>query len=78
MHLQDLCSRFDDRLSQESFDDIDPSANGLQVGADTQSVYKVGFAVDAAMDTINQAIEADADALVTHHGIIRNGIERVT
>ncbi|MFB6253627.1 MAG: Nif3-like dinuclear metal center hexameric protein [Halobacteriaceae archaeon] len=78
MHLQDLCSRFDDRLSQESFDDIDPSANGLQVGPDTQSVDKVGFAVDAAMETINQAIEAGADVLVTHHGIIWNDIERVT
>lgn len=78
MKLTTLCDRYDERLRTADFADVDASANGLQVGPDEHEVEKVAFAVDAVAETIERAVEADADALVTHHGISWGGIERVT
>ncbi len=76
--LTELTSRLDDRLETDAYADVDPSANGLQVGPDERSVERVAFAVDAAAETIETAVERDADVLVTHHGLSWGGIERVT
>ncbi len=81
MNLAELTERYDDRLGTEDFADIDASANGLQIGPndpETVDVERVSFAVDAAEQTIEAAIEWDADALVVHHGLSWGGIERVT
>lgn len=46
----------------------DPSLNGLQVeGSD--DVTKVAFAVDASLNTFEQAAEIGADMLIVHHGL---------
>ncbi len=55
----------------------DASSNGLQVEASLE-VGKVAFAVDACMETFRRAVECNADLLVTHHGIIWGGLERIT
>ena len=73
-----LCSRLDDRLRTTEYADVDASENGLQVGPDDHSVTRVAFAVDAAEKTIAEAVAAQADLLVTHHGISWGGIDRVT
>ncbi|WP_158055805.1 Nif3-like dinuclear metal center hexameric protein [Halorussus halophilus] len=78
MDLAELTARYDDRLRTADFADLDASANGLQVGPDHREVESVAFAVDAASQTIEQAAERGADALVVHHGISWGGIERVT
>ena len=78
MELQELCARFDERLRTDEFADLDASANGLQVGPDEGTVEHVALAVDAAAATIEAAADADADLLVTHHGLSWGGIERVT
>jgi dinuclear metal center YbgI/SA1388 family protein len=81
MNLAELAQRYDDRLRTGDFADIDASANGLQVGPDdpdSVAVERVAFAVDAAEQTIEEAVEWDADALVVHHGLSWGGIERVT
>lgn len=78
MKLTTLCDRYDDRLRTTDFADIDASANGLQVGPPEREVDKAAFAVDAVEETIERAVEADADVLVTHHGLSWGGIERVT
>ncbi len=81
MNLAELTERYDDRLRTDDFADIDASANGLQVGpdgAEDVGVERVAFAVDAAEETIEEAVEWDADALVVHHGLSWGGIERVT
>ncbi|ELZ96904.1 NGG1p interacting factor 3 [Haloferax mucosum ATCC BAA-1512] len=78
MHLSDIVSEFDETLATADFADVDASANGLQVGPDDKSVETVAFAVDAADATIDAAIDADADLLVTHHGLVWGGLDRLT
>jgi dinuclear metal center YbgI/SA1388 family protein len=78
MDLADLRTRFDERLRTAAFADLDASANGLQVGVENEEITHVAFAVDAASETIERAAEAGADLLVTHHGLIWGGLDRVT
>jgi dinuclear metal center YbgI/SA1388 family protein len=78
MKCADLCDRLDDELDTAAYADVDASANGLQVGPGATPVDHVGFAVDAAVETIDRAAEAGADLLVTHHGIVWGGLDRVT
>lgn len=78
MELQTFVDRLDDRLDTDAYADVDASANGLQVGPDAGSIEHVAFAVDAATATIDEAADAGADALVTHHGISWGGIDHVT
>ena len=78
MQCQELVERLDDELRTADYADVDASANGLQVGPPMQDVTHVAFAVDAAVETIEQAAQAGADVLVTHHGLSWGGIERVT
>jgi dinuclear metal center YbgI/SA1388 family protein len=81
MKLTELVTRYDERLRTDAYADIDASANGLQVGpdgADEVGVDHVAVAVDAAAATIDEAADAGADVLVTHHGLSWGGIERVT
>ena len=78
MRLTELVERFDDRLRTDDYADLDASPNGLQVGPGDASVEHVAFAVDAAVATIEAAVDAGADLLATHHGLIWDGIERVT
>ena len=70
--------RLDEELRTEDYADVDASPNGLQVGSGEGEVEHVAFAVDAAEATIEAAIDAGADALVTHHGLIWGGLDRVT
>jgi len=83
MELTDLCTRFDERLRTAAFADLDASTNGLQIGPDgyggasERGIAHVAFAVDAAVETIEDAIDAGADLLVTHHGLIWGGLSRV-
>jgi len=78
MELQELGSRYDERLRCDAYADLDGSVNGLQVGAEPKTIERVAFAVDGVREVIESAIEWDADALVVHHGISWGGIERVT
>ncbi|PSP74675.1 Nif3-like dinuclear metal center hexameric protein [Halobacteriales archaeon QS_3_64_16] len=78
MDLADLRTRFDERLRTAAFADLDASANGLQVGPEEREITHVAVAVDAAVETIERAADADADLLVTHHGVIWGGLDRVT
>ncbi|MFC7019559.1 MULTISPECIES: Nif3-like dinuclear metal center hexameric protein [Haloarcula] len=78
MNAGDIAARLDDRLDIDAYADVDASPNGLQVGPATQPVETVAFAVDAAVETIDRASDAGADLLVTHHGIVWGGIDRVT
>lgn len=78
MQCQELCNRLDEELDTAAYADIDGSANGLQVGPAVTDVSHVAFAVDAAIETIDRAAEAGADLMVTHHGLIWGGLDRVT
>jgi dinuclear metal center YbgI/SA1388 family protein len=78
MQLSTLAERLDDRLDTAAYADVDASANGLQVGPDRATVERAAFAVDAAVATVEAAADAGADLLVTHHGLVWGGLDRVT
>lgn len=86
MELATLTARLDELLRTDAYADIDASANGLQVGptpdatreGDSPEVDRVAFAVDAAQATARAASDRGADLLVTHHGIVWGGLDRVT
>ncbi|MEF8774930.1 MAG: Nif3-like dinuclear metal center hexameric protein [Haloarculaceae archaeon] len=78
MKSEVLYERLDSLLETDAYSDVDPSPNGLQVGPASQPVEHVAFAVDAAVETVDRAREAGADVLVTHHGVVWGGLDRVT
>ena len=78
METAEFVDRLDARLATDDYADVDASPNGLQVGNREGTVDHVAFAVDAAEATIEAAADAGADALVTHHGLVWGGLDRVT
>jgi len=56
-------------LDIEGFASIDDSLNGIQVDNDGTTVRKIAFAVDAAMETFEQAAAVGAGMLFVHHGL---------
>ncbi|MFW5443020.1 MAG: Nif3-like dinuclear metal center hexameric protein [Methylococcaceae bacterium] len=66
MHRDFLNAFFSELLVPESFADYCP--NGLQIEG-TERIYKIAFAVSATRDSIEQAVNIQADSLVVHHGL---------
>jgi len=56
----------DRELDINSFED--KSCNGLQV-ENCREIEKIGFAVDASLETFQQAVEAGCNMLIVHHGL---------
>jgi len=65
-------------LDIESFASIDKSLNGIQVDNDGAAVRKIAFAVDASMETFQQAAAINAGMLFVHHGLFYGTLPRVT
>ena len=63
----------DDILQVSMFDDYGP--NGLQVEGKSL-IERIGYGVSASLSTIQQAVEAQVDALMVHHGIFWEGDTR--
>ena len=78
MKLSTFCERYDDRLRTDAYADLDASANGLQVGSSSSKIDHAAFAVDAAVETAERAVEAGADVLCVHHGLFWGEFERAT
>jgi dinuclear metal center YbgI/SA1388 family protein len=78
MHLSDLASHLDHLLRVSEIADYGPALNGLQVGQGDAPVTRVAAAVDAALPTIREAVEREADLLLVHHGLFWNGLQPVT
>lgn len=53
-------------------------SSGLVVGDPTQPITSVLLAVDAVSDTVTEAIEAQADLLLTHHPLLLKPIHSVS
>ena len=71
MTLNELNAFFNSFLKNEDFDK-DISLNGVQVqnsAPDSKEIKKVAFAVDACLETIKRAAQANAGLLFAHHGI---------
>ena len=69
MKLSELSDKLTSLLDIPAFVGADISLNGLQVGDLDSNIEKVAFAVDANMQSIEQAIAAKADMLFVHHGM---------
>jgi dinuclear metal center YbgI/SA1388 family protein len=63
---EELMAYLNQLLTPQSFEDYAP--NGLQVEGKTH-LKRIAFAVSATQDSINKALEWQADALIVHHGI---------
>jgi dinuclear metal center YbgI/SA1388 family protein len=59
----------DDHFDVNSFKDYCP--NGLQIEGKS-SIQKIAFSVSATLDAIKRCLEAGADALICHHGLLWN------
>ncbi|MGL5721645.1 MAG: Nif3-like dinuclear metal center hexameric protein [Brevinema sp.] len=75
MTRNELTRYFNDRLNPLALKDA--TVNGLQVEG-TNEINAVAFAVDASLETITAAANANADALVTHHGLIWGGLKEIS
>ncbi len=76
MELSDITAEYGQRLRADDYEDA--ATNGLQVGPEDADVERVAFAVDAAVATIEEAVEWGADLLVVHHGLVWGGLDSVT
>ena len=74
MRLGEVVSFLDDYLDIKSFKDS--SSNGLQIEGRNE-VEKVGFAVDACIESFDRAKELDLDLLIVHHGLIWGSFRNV-
>ncbi len=62
----DLESYLNELLVPENFSDYGP--NGLQIEGQ-ETIDKIAFAVSASADSIVEAVEQEAQALIVHHGL---------
>lgn len=76
MHRDELLSFLDDYFQVASFQDYAP--NGLQVEG-KPNIQRIICAVTASLAAINAAIDAQADALLVHHGMFwKNEMPQIT
>jgi dinuclear metal center YbgI/SA1388 family protein len=68
MRAEELARECDRILKTKKFRDYPGAKNGLQVGHGRQ-VKKIGWAVDADMESIRKAGKEKVDFLIVHHGI---------
>jgi dinuclear metal center YbgI/SA1388 family protein len=68
MRAQELARECDRILEPNKFRDYPGARNGLQVSHE-RKVKKVGWAVDADMESIRKAGKEKVDFLIVHHGI---------
>jgi len=72
MNTKQLDTFFRSFLDIDGFASIDRSLNGIQVDNDGSAIRKIAFAVDAAMETFEQAAAINAGMLFVHHGLFWN------
>ncbi|HEX2959376.1 MAG TPA: Nif3-like dinuclear metal center hexameric protein [Chitinispirillaceae bacterium] len=72
--LDEIVTFLDTELRTSAIKDY--SCNGLQVEG-TPEITRIAFAVDACMESYQQAIQNGCQMLVVHHGIIWDGIRSI-
>jgi dinuclear metal center YbgI/SA1388 family protein len=75
--LESLLQYTDQYLNVADHPDYSTALNGLQVDG-RSDVEKIVCAVDASEAVIQEAITAQADLLIVHHGIFWDGLRSVT
>lgn len=75
--LRSTLVEFLDQTLLSDFELKDATFNGLQIEG-KETIKTVGFAVDASLETFEEAREANVDFLITHHGLIWGALNRIT
>ena len=55
----------------------DDANNGLQM-ENTGEIKKIGFSVDASLETFQEAVAANCQMLITHHGMMYKGLTHIS
>jgi putative NIF3 family GTP cyclohydrolase 1 type 2 len=80
MTLYELDAYFNSFLKKENFA-ADPSRNGIQIqnsAPGKKKIKKAAFAVDASLDSAQEAARQGCDVLFVHHGLYWDGCEIMT
>lgn len=77
MHLSTIVNYLDQLLWTSEVRDYPQAHNGLQL-ANLGTVKRVAVAVDACLPVIEEAIAAEADLLIVHHGLFWSGLQPIT
>ncbi len=72
--LSRIAAHLDSVLAIADIPDYTGAVNGVQV-ENRSAIRRVAVAVDASLETIQGAIDADANLLVVHHGLFWSGAQ---
>lgn len=75
--LNELVAALDAELSTLAVPDYPGAVNGLQF-ANRGRVHRVGVAVDATRQAIQECARASCDLLIVHHGLFWSGVQPIT
>ena len=75
MTIKELTHKLEQRFPLEKAESWDNS--GLQVGRKNKAVRKVLLALDATDAVIDEAVQWQADLLLTHHPLMLDGIRKI-
>lgn len=75
MNLSEISTYLLNEFNYSQYEDY--SLNGLQVEA-SQSVLKIGAAVDFSSSTAEKALKEKVDLMITHHGLLWGKTDRIS
>ena len=78
MKLHELVRWLDAYLDTAGTPDSERAFNGLQVDNGNADVRRIAVAVDSGQAVIERAVQAKADLLIVHHGLLWGGTEPLT
>jgi dinuclear metal center YbgI/SA1388 family protein len=77
MRLNELTEYLDEYLRVAAIPDYPNALNGLQVGSESE-IRRIAVAVDASERAIADAIGAQCNLLIVHHGLFWGGLQPAT
>ncbi len=75
VNVKEIAEFLDKELKINEFED--DANNGLQM-ENTGEIKKIGFAVDASLETFQKAQELGCQMLIAHHGMTYRGLTHIT
>ena len=76
MRCREILDRLEERWNPSfalSWDNV-----GLLVGKEEKEIGKIFVALDVTEETLEQAVEAGADLMITHHPLLFSPVKKVT
>jgi dinuclear metal center YbgI/SA1388 family protein len=78
MQIEEFDALIRNMLSFEQAEAAETALNGLQVSPSCKDLQKIGFTVDASLETFKIATDQGADLVFVHHGIFWKNIKPLT